>query len=124
MRAVVNVTVTMLLTLGLSRAAQADATLWAGPVSAATGQVTCQALNVGNKPLDIRVTMLHSSGFSSDFCSTIPNSTAQACSLTRTDPYNDRWCKITVEGGSKRSVRGSLTVEDSSGNTLVFVEAK
>jgi hypothetical protein len=124
MRTLVNVTVTMLLFFGLCRAAQADATLWAGPVSAPTGKITCQALNVGKKALDVTVTILNSSGFHNEFCYTVPNSTAQACSLTHTSPYNDRWCKITVEGGSKRSVRGSLTVEDSSGNTLVCLEAK
>jgi len=124
--------VSIVLGLGFTRSVWADAVLFAGPVDVPTGgSARCQALNVGKKTLpEVKVIIIKSSNLTFietthvNLASASSNVNPRAAMSTSLGSDGNCWCRITVTGGGKRSVQGSLSVLDSDGKTILFVEAK
>jgi hypothetical protein len=115
------------------------ATLWfAGTVSAAelyastasraaTDSISCRAVNVSDKSLSrVRVELVElteeSPSYSPHVCYDLGS--GRTCSNHLTVYDTDRYCKVTVDGGNKRSVRASLTVQDATGETILTLPAE
>ena len=106
--------------------ASADATLYTTSLEiGADGAISCHAINVGKKPLkEVSVQVYrHAPGapFSPSVCADL------APGAVCYDAYSgaqESYCVIRVKGGSHKSVRGGLRVQNADDDTTLFVEAR
>jgi hypothetical protein len=115
---------TMLLTVTLVvlAAAPSHAVTFFTPMARAEGAGTlaCRAVNVGKKPIAITVTRGDLNGSDAQIsCTSVAPGSGCATAPTGTTLS---YCRFDFEG-SKRAVRGSLTVDDADG-TRILIEAR
>ena len=115
----------MILTLicSFSGIAQADATLWAGPVSStASRRVVCQAINVSKKTIpSIAIAMYIPPSSDNVLIECMDVEPDAGCTTSSTGELS---CKFLVGGAGKKAVRASIAVENSADETILFLEAK
>ena len=117
MKTILLFTVTLVLL-----AAPAHAVTFFTPMARAEGTATlaCRAVNVGKKPLAITVTRGDLNGSDAQIsCTSVAPGSGCATAPTGTTLS---YCRFDFEG-SKRAVRGSLTVDDTDG-TRLLIEAR
>ena len=116
----------ILVILGSGTAYAGDTVLFTPILSAPVGgSLECWVTNVGKKMLPaLRVAVYANGGGSTDVCydvrSALNSLAGHTCSRTTT---GDAACRITITGGSYKSVRAVLNVVDSSGATILSVPA-
>jgi hypothetical protein len=104
--------------------AQPTARLFTTPASAGGGTMSCFAVNVGGATLsEVRVKLVRadSGSFFQQICNNVEP--REGCILSMA-PEVPRYCLIEVAGGEASSVRGSLTIQDSTGATVLSLEAR
>ena len=119
-----SLAVATLLLVGAAAPARAEVALRT-PVAEAGlgGAVTCAAVNIGKKPIEVmRVALIANSGemIVNDTCFGVH--TGGFCFKSLSGPTIDS-CRITYEG-SKKAVRGTLQVRDANGNSVLSLEAR
>jgi hypothetical protein len=113
------------LALGAS-GASADATLYTPSLEVgATGGISCQAINIGKKPIKHVSVQIYRHAPGSPYSPAICEKLApgEVCY----DAYasaQEAYCVIRVTGGSHKSVRGGLRVQNDAGDTMMFAEAR
>lgn len=107
-----------------SAKAQGPLKLYTTPADSGGGGMSCFALNVSEETLsEVRVKLVQADGssFFQQVCSNLDPDESCILSIQSNVP---RYCLIEVTGDDKNAVRGSLTVQNSSGVTVLSLEAR
>lgn len=95
---------------------------------AGTGSVACRAVNVSGKSLErvgVILTELRedtSPSFTPHYCYDL--APGRTCSIDISTYEPQRYCRVVVDGGNKRSVRASMTLQDATGQTILTLPAE
>jgi hypothetical protein len=119
----------VLVTWGVARA---DAVLVTPGIRAGTGgALSCTALNVGTRPVDVVVTLVNyppsPAGSGSAICNGLPSArtaNSGAVCVRGFGGPTEAFCRVTVTGGSKSSVRAVLSALDPTGTAVNSVYAE
>jgi len=112
--------------------AQADAVLLTPGIRAGTGgALSCTAINVGARPVDVVVTLVNYppslAGSGSAICNGLPSArtanTGAVCVRGFSGP-TEAFCRVTVTGGGKNSIRAVLSALDPTGTAVNSVYAE
>jgi hypothetical protein len=104
--------------------AQQAVKLFTTSASSGGEEMSCAALNAGDVTLsEIRV-KLHQAGGSSFFEKVCNDVKSEESCVLSVDSDVPRYCIIEVMADENNSVRGSLTIQNSAGATILSIEAR
>jgi hypothetical protein len=125
-RLLIALSAVVLIVLGSGAAHAGSTVLFTPMLSPPTGgQLVCNATNVGKKNIAvISVSLVTDSSVTTHHCYDVPSAADHfldhTCLLLNASPA---LCRVTITGGSHKSVRAVLNVVDSSGATILSVPA-
>ncbi|MEW6570279.1 MAG: hypothetical protein AB1390_03760 [Nitrospirota bacterium] len=88
------------------------------------GEIFCFAVNVSGKTLSeitIKLVQAITGSFTHQTCSNVKSQQACILSFNTNVPH---YCIIEVMGNEKETVRGSLTIQNNAGATIISLEAR
>jgi hypothetical protein len=104
--------------------AQQTVKLFTTPASSGGGTMSCFAVNAGGVTLsevNVKLVQADRGSFVQNICNNVGPQEGCILSMASGVP---RYCLIEVTASDTSSVRGSLTVQDSSGATVLSLEAR
>jgi hypothetical protein len=104
--------------------AQEALKLFTTAASSGGGEMSCVALNAGEVTLPEIKLKLRQAGGTSVFEKVCDNLKSEESCVLSINSAVPRFCIIEVMGGEDNSVRGSLTIQNSDGATIVSIEAR
>jgi hypothetical protein len=105
----------------LAGSAQAGGVLYTGGVYTGPGTTTvCRVTNVGKKPVEVTIEPMDATG-NAESTNTDTYPAGYSGGYAGTD--NTRYCRFTILKGNKKSVRGTLHVNLTTG-PIVVLEAR
>jgi hypothetical protein len=113
--------VSIALVFGLCSGAEAGGVLASAPHNFTSALMTCLMVNIGKKPIDVRVELFDA--FGQAVPDTVAMGTVQPNRQLETSaqpPAGAKYCRITVEKGSPKSVRAQVVVLETFTNTFLF----